>query len=87
MWTVGETLTGHAVITNNGNAPATGSVTFTAMIYTIDSSVDGLQPQDSMTVNYAAPIAGIIPGEYDITVNAKYQGQTIGTQTFHITIQ
>jgi hypothetical protein len=56
------------------------------MIYCVDASVDGLQPGGAVTVNYNAPIIGILPGEYDIQVSATYQGQTIGTQTFHIKI-
>jgi hypothetical protein len=83
---IGETLTGHAVVTNSGNAPATGTARFSAMIYAIDASVDGLSPGGSVTINYNAPIVGIIPGSYDITVTASYQGQQIGSQTFHITI-
>jgi hypothetical protein len=82
----GETLTGRAIVVNDGTAPASGSVKFTAMIYGVDASVEGLQPGGSVTVNYNAPIIGILPGEYDITVTATYKGQTIGSQAFHIRI-
>jgi hypothetical protein len=57
------------------------------MIYAINANVEGLPPQGSVTVNYAAPIAGIIPGGYDVTVTATYKGQVIGLQTYHITIE